>query len=438
MNRRPVLVTGMLCVVMVIVPACRNDDLSRSNALPSVVVNATSTQPTDKAIATAQSKLAANRDDNEARLALAQAFLQKARETADPSLYTKADALLAGLRAHAPHNDDVLLASASLALSRHQFAHALQLGRQALTTSPDNAGAYGVVIDADNELGRYDDAMQATQELVDIRPNLSSLSRVSYARELHGDLAGAIDAMQQAVTAGTASGATGENVAYVQALLGDLLWKCGRIDDAERAYIAADASFPGFAAALAGRANIAAYRGDISSAIDLWKRVVDRQPLPAYVQQEGDALQAAGRPVEAQRAYDLVDAINRLYKANGVQVDLEAALFEADHHPGNGAVKHAQLALKERPTVFAHDVLAWNLYRSGKVTQAHSEMEKALSLGSMDPQMRYHAAVIFDASGDNAQAVKSLNDLLQTNSRFSPARTLDIADRLARLQASKA
>ena len=45
-----------------------------------------------------------------------------------------------------------------------------------------------MVVDANNELGRYPQALKATQQMVNLRPNLASLSRVSYERELHGDL----------------------------------------------------------------------------------------------------------------------------------------------------------------------------------------------------------------------------------------------------------
>ncbi|MGI8939179.1 MAG: hypothetical protein ACR2JF_13395 [Iamia sp.] len=87
--------------------------------------------------------------------------------------------------------------------------------------APANETAFGVRVDALNELGRYDEAVEATQDMVDVRPSLASLSRVSYARELQGDLDGAIEAMSQAVTAAAGSG--GENVAFVEVLLGNLL-----------------------------------------------------------------------------------------------------------------------------------------------------------------------------------------------------------------------
>ena len=53
--------------------------------------------------------------------------------------------------------------------------------------------------------------------MVDRKPNLAAYARVSYLRELHGDLEGAATAMRLAVAAG---GPAPENNAYVRALLG--------------------------------------------------------------------------------------------------------------------------------------------------------------------------------------------------------------------------
>src|SRR5213079_2658560 len=100
---------------------------------------------------------------------------------------------------------------------------------------------------------------------------------------------------------------------------------------------------------------------------------------------------------------DLVGAIARLYRANGVKVDLEMALFDADHHPGAPAVRAARRALADRPSVLGHDVLAWNLYRAGKADEAWKEIQKALTLGGRDPQLQFHAATVAFATGHPAR-----------------------------------
>ena len=69
------------------------------------------------------------------------------------------------------------------------------------TGNPDNPDALAVMVDANVELGRYDDASATLQELLDRHPGLPAYARLSYVRELHGDTSGALRAMREADTA---------------------------------------------------------------------------------------------------------------------------------------------------------------------------------------------------------------------------------------------
>ncbi|MGH2706358.1 MAG: tetratricopeptide repeat protein [Actinomycetota bacterium] len=397
-----------------------------SRTVPFIPVDPASTSATDRAIAAAQARLRAAPTDDQARLSLVQAFLQKAREVADPSLYAKARGLLDGLVSKRPGDPAVLVTAGTLALAQHRFAEALTLGKRAATVAPHDASAQGVLVDALNELGRYDEALTATQRMVDIKPGLPGLSRVSYARELRGDLPGAIEAMTQAVVAG----GSGENLAYVQVLLGNLLLLDGQSGAAAAQYAEAERSFPGFPAAAAGQARVAVARGRWSEAAELLGRVVRVQPQPEYAIAHGDALTAAGRPAEAADAYELVGVIAKLFVANGVNLDLDLALFDAEQHPGEGAVARARRALRARPGVLGHDALAWNLFRVGRLDEAQRESARSLRLGTRDPMLRFHAAAISFARGDRVGAVEQLRVVLETNPRFS-ARYVPKVEQLA-------
>src|SRR5204862_372731 len=94
----------------------------------------------------------------------------------------------------------------SLALSRHDFAGALTLGRRALAIDASNPFAMGVVVDANVELGRYAAARGAIERLLRQRPDLASYSRASYYLELHGRTAAARRALVQATQAGAPPG----------------------------------------------------------------------------------------------------------------------------------------------------------------------------------------------------------------------------------------
>ncbi len=66
------------------------------------------------------------------------AYQQRARETGDPSYYVKSDGVLARAVRLAPNDLDATSGLASLALSRHRFGLALQLGRRALADLADD------------------------------------------------------------------------------------------------------------------------------------------------------------------------------------------------------------------------------------------------------------------------------------------------------------
>ena len=156
---------------------------------------------TDGEIGALQERLRQQPSDAASATRLGLAYLQRARETSDPTFYTRAEAALQHAYAQAPEDPDTLIGLGSLALARHQFQDGLEWGKAAIARGPRKAPAYGVVVDALTELGRYEEAVAALQQMIDVRPDQSSYARVSYARELVGDIDGAIGAMQVAVEA---------------------------------------------------------------------------------------------------------------------------------------------------------------------------------------------------------------------------------------------
>src|SRR5919198_294157 len=266
---------------------------------------------------------------------LGDAYLQKVRETGDASFYTRADSVYTKALQLNPRDPAAVTGAGTLALARHDFRAGLRYGLRARQLAPYSFQPLGVVVDAQVELGHYDDAAKSLQQMIDLRPNLSSYARVSYFRELHGDLAGAIDAIKAAASAG---GGAAENVAYVQTLLGNLYFDTGRLGEAREAYRTALESFPRYVPATAGLANIEAAHRDFGAAIRRYRDAVARLPLPQYVIALGEVEEAAGKG----RDYDLVRAEERLLQGNGVNTDVDLAVFEANHGSPARAVRLAR------------------------------------------------------------------------------------------------
>jgi tetratricopeptide (TPR) repeat protein len=374
-------------------------------------------QSTDARIASLQAAVKAQPRRARGYAALAQAYLQKVRETGDASYYKRAGAVLETALRLNPRSADATVVAGTLALARHDFRGALALGRRARTLAPDLAAPYSVLVDALIELGRYDQAGRALQRWVDIKPTLASYARVSYWRELHGDLDGALVAMRAALSAG---GDVAENGAYVQTLLGNLEFQRGHVHSAALAYRAALARFAGYVPAIAGLARVDAARGDLDPAVRRYRRVVARLPLPEYVVGLGEAELAQGRTAAARRDLALVGAEERLLKAAGVDTDVDLAVFEATHGSPTRAVGLARRAWTAAPSVRSSDALGWALTRAGRPREGLRQSMLALRLGSRDAMFLYHAAVAAHALGRDGAAKRWLERALAGNPRFSP------------------
>ena len=94
--------------------------------------------------------------DWQAFASLGLAYVQQARVTADPSYYPKAQGVLRrSLGLERDDNFAAMVGMAALAAARHDFAGALRWGEQAKAINPYNGNVYGVIGDAQVELGRY-------------------------------------------------------------------------------------------------------------------------------------------------------------------------------------------------------------------------------------------------------------------------------------------
>ncbi|MBA2700184.1 MAG: tetratricopeptide repeat protein [Chloroflexi bacterium] len=383
-----------------------------------------------------QDALREDPDNGAAATQLGLAYLQQTRETGDPSYYPKAETLFTQALEEDDADFAAMVGMGSLALARHDFAAALTWGEQAHAVNPSHAPALGVIGDAQIELGRYDEAVVTFQAMVDLRPDLASYSRVSYARELFGDRPGAIIAMEQAAEAGAGRA---ENIAWTQVQLGNLHAGGGDLATATRAYETALRTLPGYVYALAGQGRVAAAQGDYSTAIAHYEAALTAMPLPEFAIALGDVYTAAGDAAAAERTYALVEAIQALSVANGVDLDLELALFTVDH-PERGQDPATTLALAEaayarRPGIHAADVLAWARFAAGDLNGAWSASVEARRLGTKDALMAYHAGVIAGARGDTAAAQELLQTALTLDPHFSLRYAPDAQSRLTRLDA---
>jgi tetratricopeptide (TPR) repeat protein len=333
------------------------------------------------------------------------------------SLYTRAGEAFEAALQRDPLHVDALMGQGVLALALHDFHGALGWAEQARSLNPFRAGIVGIMVDAQVELGRYDGAVDSLQTMVDLRPDLQSYSRVSYLRELHGDVDGAIEAMQTAVTS-TPTGT--EDWRWTLTHLGHLYFNRGDLDTAATIYQEVLAQRADYPFALAGMARIDAAHGDSATAIIKYQDLVERLPLPEFVIALGELYEANGDLAAAQTQYGLVEVMQQLNAANGMNVDLEMATFTANHGKDiTQAVTAARAAYAERPTIYAADTLAWALYRDGQYIEAARYSQEALRLDTADAMLHFHAGMIAAKLGEPEVAREHLEKALAINPYFS-------------------
>lgn len=371
----------------------------------------------DGIIASAQQNIKANANDYKSYARLGLAFQQKARETNDPNYYIQAEDALKKALAIKPDYYEATAAMGTLNLSRHEFSTALDWGLKARNLAPNTAYAYGVIGDAQIELGEYDAAVQTFQKMVDTRPDLSSYSRVSYARELYGDVPGAIQAMQQAVTAG---GPAAENTAWCRVQLGNLYFNSNQLDKAEYEYNEALAYYPNYLHAQAGLAQVRWAQGRNDEAIQLYKQAIATVPLPLYVTALGDLLTVTGDKAGAKEQLDLALYTYKIFEAAGVNVNIEKAMYLVDHSSDpTMAVKLAEEAAKTRQDIHTQDTLAWAYYQAGRYQDALATEKKAMRLNTQSAILYFHLGMIYNKLGDDANSQTNLKKALAINPYFS-------------------
>jgi tetratricopeptide (TPR) repeat protein len=364
-----------------------------------------------------QAELRASPRDVKAYETLGLAYQQRARETGDPSYYTKADGILHRALALQPNDLIATAGLGQLALSRHRFREALALGLRARRLSPTTAAVYGVIGDAELELGRYPQAFRAFDRMASIKPGVASYARVSYARELLGQTGAAERAMRLAIDSAIGEQEAG---AWTRAQLALLYLSSGRARLAAAQAQQALAVFPGYYVALDASAQAQAALGHVRAAIEYEQAAVARIPLPQYVAFLGDLYRAAGQQVRARQEYALIGVIERLLAANGVRNDLDVALFDVDHGVRlRHALELARRGHAERPSVFGDDVLGWALARNGRCGEALRFSERSLRLGTRDALKYFHRGFVAQCLGDRAGARLWYRRALALNPRFS-------------------
>lgn len=337
-----------------------------------------------------EKRLATRPDDRAAAVLLAEALLRQARVAGDSRLAGRAQTLLTGVLKDAPGNYDALRLLSACHLSQHRFRDALEVARRARNLRPNDAWNYGVIGDALVELGDYEEAFKSFDTMMSLRPSAAAYARVAYARELQGNLPGALHAMEMAREATTAHDP--EAQAWYSAQVGELYLRMGKFEDADREYQRAAFIFPDHPFAMLGRGKVAQARGKRQESLSIYLAQLKRAPTLELAGRIGDIYVQDGNPIEAERYYQLAEDIAGPRIA---QTEANLALFLAERNRKlSRAVEVAETVAATRHDIFTEDALAWAYFRTGRLDEALSASRRALRTGTRDERILAHAAEI--------------------------------------------
>ena len=350
---------------------------------------------------------------------LSDALIRKARETGDPSYFNRAEEALKKSLEIAPQNAGALRHLAYVFYSRHEFAPAAVHARKAVEINPEDGDSYGVLGDALLEVGQYAEAQAAYNTMIELDESLYSYSRLAGLKSMRGDNAGAIDDLERAIAIGKAAKQPAESIAWAEWQLGTDYFALGKLKEAEGLYQQSLTTYPNYYRALAGMAQLRAAQKKYGEAVELYQKAIAILPMPEYAAALGDVYMKIGEPKKAKQQYDLVEYIGRLNALNQALYNRELAYFYADHDIKlTEALDLAKRELDYRKDIYAYDLLAWNLYKNGKLAEARDAIDEALKLGTKDAKLFYHAGMIHYRLGDQDKAKEFLNRALSTNPHF--------------------
>lgn len=364
--------------------------------------------------------------------ALGASYIQKGRETADASYYELAKGALdksLDQVSSGPAAASAETHMAVVAMSEHQFEEALFWAQQALALGSGDPSPWAVVGDALTDLGEYERADDAYARLRDpLHPEGESNglayernSRLAYLHFLKGDAPGAIGLMRSAIALAITLHLPVENVSWSQYQLGEICFKSGELDAAEQAYTAGLAIDPNSYRNLAGLGEVRSAQERYPEAIALYQKAIAVVPYPAFAAELYDLYLQAGRFDDAHNQLELLEFIGKLNPLNERLFYRELALFYADHNLKlSDSVELAKKELAVRHDIYTWDILAWVLFKNGRVPEAAEAIEKALALGTGDALLDFHAGMIELQLGQSARAQKLLENALALNPHFHP------------------
>jgi tetratricopeptide (TPR) repeat protein len=379
----------------------------------------------DSAITFLERKVQNDPDDFIAQNQLVSRYLDLLRVTGDDSYLAKArHAAEASVHAGPLEmNTAGLSGLARVQLASHEFALARDTAKKLRDFAPDKTSWLGILGDALLELGDYAEAASLFNQLAKAEPgSFDTEPRLARLAVVRGELDAARDHYERTLEA--ARGFTPRQPsleAWCLVQRGQLYFSRGDWSNAGKDYAAALDATPDYWAGLEHMAELRAAQERYPDAVALYEKVNARVSRPELMQALGDLYLFINKQAEAKPWHDRAQAMYLKAADQGdVRYYHHLAGFYCDSvENSEEALKWARRDLQLRHSIFAHDSMAWALYRGGQFKEAAEEMKQVLAQGTRDSHLFFHAGMIATANGDLPQGKEFLKRAATVNSHYN-------------------
>jgi tetratricopeptide (TPR) repeat protein len=196
-------------------------------------------------------------------------------------------------------------------------------------------------------------------------------------------------------------------------------WHQGDYEGADAGFEQALRVVKDYPPALVGRGRCAMAAGTPDRAAAFFKLAFGRSPLVETAWLLADARTAMN---DAAGAEEATRAAEKEGRADPRTLSL---MYSVKNRNPARALELAETESKKRGDLYTLDALAWARFRTGKLAEATSAIERARRLGTKDARLMYHQGAIYIAIGKTADGEKLVTDALDLNPAFDATESKD-------------
>ncbi len=414
----------------------RDDPAPATVSLPDprvMAANGYGFDPLPEVAATWRERVRRDPDDYLSRTQLGRTLISLARETGDLDLYERAERQLRIAAADAPNDPAAQTGYAASLSAQHEFHRALRVLTRLEVERPDDLGVQASIADVHLDLGDYDAAFAAIDDLSDELPdNMATLARQARVAALTGRNEDAVELARRALLQAATIGLRPADAASAWFSLAYFQYQAGQVDEAETSLEGALTIDEGHLPSRELLGKVLVAQGRLEEAAAWYEDLVADTPAADLHGLLAEIYADLGRDDEAEEQVALGLAIAEEQVGRYPAERRHLAGFFADHDPAR-FLELMEEDVATREDVGGLDLLAWARYLNGDVPGAQEAIERATALGTQDAPLLFHAGMIEAAAGDADEAEDLLTAALDLNPGFDLGDVALAREALARL-----